>query len=134
MAFQFSPELGYSTLALMLKIRFFEEKLEELFTEGLLHGTTHLAIGQEAVHTGVAGALNTDDWILTTHRCHGHTLARGSSIRSTMAEFFGLAEGLAGGLGGSMHLIDLERYNAGTSAVVGSSVAIATGMALQLKR
>lgn len=134
MAFQFSPELGYSTLALMLKIRLFEEKIEELFSEHLLHGTTHLAIGQEAVHAGVATALRPDDWIMTTHRCHGHTLARGSSIRSTMAEFFGLAEGLVGGLGGSMHLFDLEHYNAGSSAVVGSSVAIATGMALQLKR
>jgi len=134
MAIVFDREQGLSLLALMIRSRVFEEKIEALFSSHEMHGTTHLAIGQEAVHAGVSPALDSEDWILTTHRCHGHTLAKGASIEGMLAEFFGLSQGVAKGLGGSMHLIDLEHHNAGSSAVVGSGVAIATGMALQLKR
>ena len=134
MAIVFDREQGISLLSLMIRSRVFEEKIEALFSSHEMHGTTHLAIGQEAVHAGVSPALHPDDWIFTTHRCHGHTLAKGASVEAMLAEFFGLSEGVAKGLGGSMHLIDLEHHNAGSSAVVGSGVAIATGMALQLKR
>lgn len=134
MAFTFSRELGRESLDLMMRSRILEEKIESLFTSHAMHGTTHLAVGQEAVHAGVSPALDPEDWIVTTHRCHGHTLAKGASVESMLAEFFGLSDGLARGLGGSMHLIDLEHHNAGSSAVVGSGVPIATGMALQLKR
>jgi len=134
MAIAFDREQGLSILSLMVRSRVFEEKIEALFSSHEMHGTTHLAIGQEAVHAGVSPALAPADWILTTHRCHGHTLAKGASVEAMLAEFFGLSNGLAKGLGGSMHLIDLEHHNAGSSAVVGSGVALATGMALQLKR
>lgn len=134
MTVKFTSEQGRAALLLMLRSRLFEEKIAWLFATRQLHGTTHLAIGQEAVHAGVSPALDPDDWIVTTHRCHGHTLAKGASIESVMAEMFGLADGLSCGLGGSMHLVDIAHHNAGSSAVVGSSVAIATGIALQLRR
>lgn len=134
MAMSFDRDQGRSILSLMIRSRVFEQKIEALFSSHEMHGTTHLAIGQEAVHAGVSPALDFADWIVTTHRCHGHTLAKGASIEGMLAEFFGLSNGLAKGLGGSMHLIDLEHHNAGSSAVVGSGVALATGMALQLKR
>ncbi|NCB00554.1 MAG: thiamine pyrophosphate-dependent dehydrogenase E1 component subunit alpha [Spirochaetia bacterium] len=134
MAFIFDKEKGIEVLTLMIRSRVFEQKIEELFTLHKMHGTTHLAIGQEAVHAGVALGIEQKDWIVTTHRCHGHTLAKGSSLDKMIAEFFGDKRGLSKGLGGSMHLIDMEHHNAGSSAVVASGVAIATGMALQLKR
>lgn len=134
MAIAFNREQGLAMLTVMIRSRLFEQKIEALFSSHEMHGTTHLAIGQEAVHAGVAGALEERDWIVTTHRCHGHTLAKGASVEAMLAEFFGLSGGLSKGLGGSMHLIDLEHHNAGSSAVVGSGVAIAAGMALQLKR
>lgn len=118
----------------MIRSRTFERKIEQLFRTHKMHGTTHLAIGQEAVHAGVALGIDSSDWIVTTHRCHGHTLAKGSSVEAMIGEFFGDKRGLSKGLGGSMHLIDLKHHNAGSSAVVGSSVALATGMALQLQR
>ncbi len=129
-----TPEYSVELLTLMVRSRLFEEKIEELTNAKLIHGTTHLAIGQEAVHGGVSPALEKEDWIVTTHRCHGHALAKGSPPENLLAEFFGLRQGVAKGLGGSMHLIDLEQHNAGSSAVVGSSVALAAGIALQLKR
>ena len=134
MAVTFDRNQGLAILSLMIRSRIFEQKIEALFTSHEMHGTTHLAIGQEAVHAGVSPALDPADWIMTTHRCHGHTLAKGASVEAMLAEFFGLSNGLAKGLGGSMHRIDLEHHNAGSSAVVGSGVALATGMALQLKR
>jgi len=121
-------------LTLMIQSRTFERKIEQLFATHKMHGTTHLAIGQEAVHAGVALGIDAKDWIVTTHRCHGHTLAKGSSIEAMIGEFFGDKRGLSKGLGGSMHLIDIDNHNAGSSAVVGSGVALATGMAMQLKR
>lgn len=134
MDFTFNSAQAHAALTLMLTIRLFESKIESLFSSHIMHGTTHLAIGQEAVHAGVSPALDREDWIVTTHRCHGHTLAKGASLQAAFAEFFGYSDGLAHGLGGSMHLVDVEHHNAGSSAVVGSGVPLATGMALQLKR
>ena len=117
----------------MLLSRHFEEKVNELFMQGKIHGTTHLGIGQEANHAGVSAALKSDDWILTTHRGHGHYIGKGGSVQSMMAELFGSKEGICYGLGGSMHLADLEHYNMGSSGVVGGVLPLAVGMGFALK-
>ena len=120
-------------LRLMLNSRFFEEKTEELFKAGLIHGTTHLANGQEAAQAGLCLALEEGDWIVPTHRCHGFTICKGSSAQAMFAEMFGSRHGLAKGLGGSMHMPDKKNCNLGSSAVVGSGVPLATGIAFKLK-
>lgn len=120
-------------LKLMLLSRFFEEEVEYLFKEGLLHGTTHLSIGQEASHAGLSMALTDDDYIVTTHRCHGFTICRGASPFSMFSEMFGSRYGLAKGIGGSMHMPDPQHGNLGSSAVVGSGVPIACGAGFYLK-
>src|ERR687891_2117343 len=93
----------------MLLIRRFEEKVEERFRAGELPGFLHVAIGQEAVAVGVCAALEEDDVIASTHRAHGHTLARGTSANAVMAELYGKSEGCSHGYGGLMHLYDIER-------------------------
>lgn len=120
-------------LTLMYNSRFFEEKTEELFKQGLIHGTTHLANGQEASQAGLCMALTDKDWIVPTHRCHGFTICRGSSAYSMFSEMFGSSHGLAKGLGGSMHMPDREHGNLGSSAVVGSGIPLATGIAFDMK-
>ena len=115
-------DTSLNLLRLMLDSRFFEEKTEELFKAGLIHGTTHLANGQEA-------SLDDGDWIVPTHRCHGFTICRGSDPSAMFAEMFGSVHGLAKGLGGSMHMPDSSHWNLGSSAVVGSGVPLATGIA-----
>ena len=117
----------------MLNSRFFEEKTEELFKAGFVHGTTHLANGQEAAQAGLCMALDDEDWIVPTHRCHGFTICNGSSPIAMFSEMFGSKSGLAKGLGGSMHMPDKECCNLGSSAVVGSGVPLATGIAFYLK-
>jgi pyruvate dehydrogenase E1 component alpha subunit len=119
----------------MLLIRRFEEKVEERFRAGELPGFLHVAIGQEAVASGVCAALEPDDVIASTHRAHGHTIARGTPINAVMAELYGKREGCSGGFGGSMHLYDVERGNLGANAVVGGGLPQIAGAALafQLK-
>lgn len=114
--------------------RFFEEKIQELFDQGVLYGTTHLNIGQEASHFGLCSALDRSDWIVPTHRTHGFNIARGSSIFKMFSEMLGSKHGLCKGLGGSMHMTDKATCNAGSSAVVGSGIAIACGIAFALRR
>lgn len=126
--------LYVDALRLMLDSRFFEEKTEELFKQGLIHGTTHLANGQEASQAGLCMAIKDGDWIVPTHRCHGFTICRGSSPFAMFSEMFGSAHGLAKGLGGSMHMPDKDHWNLGSSAVVGSGVPLATGIAYSMKR
>ena len=126
-------DLSIDALRLMLNSRYFEEKTEELFKAGLIHGTTHLANGQEASQAGLCMALKDDDWIVPTHRCHGFTLCKGSDPVAMFSEMFGSRSGLAKGLGGSMHMPDKEHCNLGSSAVVGSGVPLATGIAFKLK-
>lgn len=121
-------------LRLMLNSRFFEEKTEELFKAGLIHGTTHLANGQEASQAGLCMALDSKDWIVPTHRCHGFTICKGSDPFKMYSEMFGSRYGLAKGLGGSMHMPDKEHCNLGSSAVVGSGVPLATGIAFYNKK
>src|ERR671935_665183 len=117
----------------MLLIRRFEEKVEERFRAGELPGFLHVAIGQEAVAVGVCRALEERDVIASTHRAHGHTLARGTPPNALMAELYGKVEGCSHGYGGSMHLYDVERGNLGANAVVGGGLPAITGAALSFK-
>jgi TPP-dependent pyruvate/acetoin dehydrogenase alpha subunit len=114
----------------MLLIRRFEEKVEERFRAGDLPGFLHVAIGQEAVAVGVCRALEEGDVIASTHRAHGHTLAKGTTPNELMAELYGKLEGCSHGYGGSMHLYDIERGNMGANAVVGGGVPAIVGAAL----
>ena len=117
----------------MLLIRRFEEKVEERFRAGELPGFLHVAIGQEAVASGVMSALEEDDTIMSTHRAHGHTLAKGTHPNAIMAELYGKLEGCSQGYGGSMHLYDVERGMLGANAVVGGGLPQVTGTALAYK-
>src|SRR6187455_3817736 len=117
----------------MLLIRRFEEKVEERFRAGELPGFLHVAIGQEAVAVGVCRALEESDIIASTHRAHGHTLAKGTTPNELMAELYGKLEGCSHGYGGSMHLYDVERGNLGANAVVGGGLPAITGAALAFK-
>ena len=114
----------------MLLIRRFEEKVEERFRAGELPGFLHVAIGQEAVATGVCAALEPDDVIASTHRAHGHALAKGTSAERIMAELYGKLEGCSHGYGGSMHLYDLDVGNLGANAVVAGGIPAIVGSAL----
>jgi pyruvate dehydrogenase E1 component alpha subunit len=114
----------------MLLIRRFEEKVEEQFRAGELPGFIHVAIGQEAVAVGVASAMAEGDVFASTHRAHGHSLARGSQPNELMAEMYGKVEGVSSGYGGSMHLYDVARGNLGANAVVGGGLPLIAGAAL----
>jgi pyruvate dehydrogenase E1 component alpha subunit len=117
----------------MLLIRRFEEKVEERFRAGELPGFLHVAIGQEAVAVGVCGAMDDGDVFASTHRAHGHTLARGTHPNAVMAELYGKLEGCSHGYGGSMHLYDVERGNVGANAVVGGGLPAVVGAGLAFK-
>ena len=117
----------------MLLIRRFEEKVEERFRAGELPGFLHVAIGQEAAAVGVIDALGDDDVFASTHRAHGHTLARGTTPNEVMAELYGKSEGCSRGYGGSMHLYDVERGNLGANAVVGGGLPQIVGAGLAFK-
>ncbi len=128
-----SPERLREFYREMLLIRRFEEKVEERFRAGELPGFLHVAIGQEAVAVGVCSALEEGDVFASTHRAHGHTLARGTHPNAVMAELYGKLEGCSHGYGGSMHLYDIERGNLGANAVVGGGLPGITGAALAFK-
>ncbi len=114
----------------MLLIRRFEEKVEERFRAGELPGFLHVAIGQEAVAVGVCRAMEDDDIFASTHRAHGHTLAKGTHPNELMAELYGKTEGCSHGYGGSMHLYDVRHGNMGANAVIGGGLPHVTGAAL----
>ena len=116
-----------------LRIRRFEEKVDELFRQGRITGAVHTSVGQEAVAVGVAEALKEDDLVIATHRGHGHCIMRGSDIKLMMAELFGKATGLCGGKGGSMHILDAKRGMLGANGIVGEGLPIATGVGMALK-
>jgi acetoin:2,6-dichlorophenolindophenol oxidoreductase subunit alpha len=118
----------------MLLIRLFEQSMHRLFLEGEVHGTTHLAAGQEAVPVGVCMALDPDDYAAGTYRGHGHALAKGTDPDALIAEMLGRATGVCGGRSGSMNVIDLEHGLVGCYGIVGGSIAAATGAALSAKR
>src|SRR6266852_1253992 len=117
----------------MLLIRRFEEKVEERFRAGELPGFLHVAIGQEAAEVGVCAAMEDGDVFASTHRAHGHALARGTHPNAVMAELYGKLEGCSHGYGGSMHLYDVERGNLGANAVVGGGLPAMAGAGLAFK-
>lgn len=114
----------------MVKIREFESRANELFLAGELPGFLHLYLGEEAVAAGVMGALRKDDYIASTHRGHGHLIAKGGDIKLMMAELFGKSTGYCKGKGGSMHVADLDLAMLGANGIVGAGIPIATGAAL----
>jgi pyruvate dehydrogenase E1 component alpha subunit len=118
----------------MLMIRLFEEKVNELYTRALMPGLAHLYIGEEAVAVGICEALQPDDYITSTHRGHGHCLAKGATLDRMFAELLGKEAGYCKGKGGSMHIADPDTGNLGANAIVGGSAGIATGAALSAKR
>ena len=118
----------------MMQIRVFEEKVNDLYTRALMPGLAHLYIGEEAVAVGVCEALRPDDYITSTHRGHGHCLAKGAELDRMFAELLGKEAGYCKGKGGSMHIADPDTGNLGANAIVGGSAGIATGAALSAKR
>ncbi len=118
----------------MLMIRVFEEHVNDLYTRALMPGLSHLCIGEEAVCVGVCEALRPDDYITSTHRGHGHCLAKGAKLDGMFAELLGKEAGYCKGKGGSMHIADPDTGNLGANAIVGGSAGIATGAALSAKR
>src|SRR2546428_9691101 len=117
----------------MLKIRVFEEHVNVLYLSAKMPGLAHLYTGEEAVAVGVCEALHLDDYITSTHRGHGHCLAKGASIERMFAELLGKVDGYCRGKGGSMHIADPDRGNLGAHAIVGGSTGIATGAAMSAK-
>ena len=118
----------------MLRIRLFEEQVNELYLGAKMPGLAHLYIGEEGVAVGVCSALRDDDYITSTHRGHGHCLAKGARVDRMFAELLGKEAGYCRGKGGSMHIADQEKGNLGANAIVAGSVGIATGAALSAKK
>ncbi len=117
----------------MVTIRFFEQTVEKHFLAGEIPGFVHLYIGEEAIATGVCANLTADDYIASTHRGHGHSIAKGADVSRMMAEIFGKKTGYCKGKGGSMHIADFGVGMLGANGVVGGSFSIATGAALAAK-
>jgi len=130
---EISREQYIFMLEKMVKIRLFEERVKELFAAGELPGFVHLYLGQEAVAVGVCAALNEDDYITSTHRGHGHILAKGGEMKYMMAELFGKATGYNKGKGGSMHIAWPKLGILGANGLVGMGIPIATGAAFTAK-
>ncbi len=123
-----------SMLMDMMLIRSFEEKAEELYMLGRVHGTMHLSIGQEAAAVGLSYALDDDDYLLNTHRGHGHCLAWGSNPDLMMAEFMGKENGYCRGRGGSMHIANVDANNLGANGIVAGGLPISVGVGLSIKQ
>ena len=117
----------------MVTIRQFEEKVRALYEKSVMPGITHLSIGQEAVAVGVCGALQPADYITSTHRGHGHCLAKGADLGRMFAELMGKVDGYCRGKGGSMHIANQEAGHLGANAIIGGGMALATGAALSAK-
>lgn len=111
----------------MMKCRQFEERIVDLYAKGQVPGLAHLYIGQEAVAAGVCGALNDDDYITSTHRGHGHVVAKGADLNRMMAELFGKKIGYCKGKGGSMHIADMSLGILGANGIAGGGLPIAVG-------
>lgn len=128
-----TKELLSAMLSKMFEIRFFEEKVFDLYGQNLVPGTIHLYAGEEAVAVGVCSALRKDDYITSTHRGHGHCIAKGADLKRTMAEILGKETGYCKGKGGSMHIADFKVGMLGATAVVGAGLPIAVGAGLSAK-
>ncbi|HVL31415.1 MAG TPA: pyruvate dehydrogenase (acetyl-transferring) E1 component subunit alpha [Solirubrobacteraceae bacterium] len=124
------PAVAREWLETMVLIRRFEERAGEMYAKAKIGGFLHLAIGEEATIVGSTRALRDQDYLISTYRSHGHTLARGSDPNAVMAELFGRVDGLCKGRGGSMHMFDLERRFMGGYGIVGGNLPLAAGFAL----
>ena len=131
---QYDPALLREALRRMYLIRRFEEGAEDAYMRGLIHGTMHLSIGQEASATGICMPLAPDDQITSTHRGHGHCIAKGADVKRMFAEFFGKTTGYCKGRGGSMHIADVASGNLGANGIVAGGIPIAVGAALTAKK
>lgn len=129
----FSNQQLTDALKKMHLIRRFEEEAEDSYQRGLTYGTMHLSIGQEASAVGICMALTNADYITSTHRGHGHCIAKGAEPRKMFAEFFGKETGYCRGRGGSMHIADVSTGNLGANGIVGGGIPIAVGAALSIK-
>lgn len=118
---------------MMWRIRRFDQRVRELFLDGLVKGTAHSCVGQEAIAAGACAALEASDFIISHHRGHGHCLAKGAEMPRMMAELMGRIDGYCRGLGGSMHVADLSRNIFGANGVVGAGIGLGTGAALAAK-
>jgi pyruvate dehydrogenase E1 component alpha subunit len=125
-----SKELALSLYERMIRIRAFEQRVQELFKLGKLPGFVHLYIGEEAVAVGACSVLRDGDRITSTHRGHGHLIAKGADVKRMMAELFGRRTGYCKGKGGSMHIFDFGLGILGANGIVGGGIPIATGAAL----
>jgi pyruvate dehydrogenase E1 component alpha subunit len=128
-----SADKQVDMLRQMMTIRRFDSRVLEIYREGVMRGTSHPYIGMEAVAVGACAALRQDDYITSTHRGHGHCIAKGGDIKLMMAELLGKATGYCKGKGGSMHIADVERGILGANGIVGGGMGIATGSALSAK-
>ena len=126
-------EQALSVYKTMLAIRRFECRVEQLLKENRIYGPAHLYIGEEAVAAGVCANLRTDDYVASTHRGHGHLIAKGGEFHPMMAELFARSTGYCKGKGGSMHIADMTRGMLGANGVVGAGISLATGAAFSAK-
>ena len=130
---QITKEKKLQMLKRMVTIRRFEERVKQLYRAGEITGAIHLYIGEEAVAVGTCENLRDDDYVTSTHRSHGHTLAKGLDLKKTMAEMMGREGGLSRGRGGSMHMFDIKKGFLGGNGIVGGGIAIALGAAFAAK-
>ncbi|PLP57651.1 pyruvate dehydrogenase (acetyl-transferring) E1 component subunit alpha [Mesorhizobium loti] len=131
---KYTAEQLRQVLHKMYLIRRFEEGAEDAYTRGLIHGTMHLSIGQEASAMGICMPLTDQDQITSTHRGHGHCIAKGADVKRMFAEFFGKTTGYCKGRGGSMHIADVTKGNLGANGIVAGGIPIAVGAALAAKK
>lgn len=116
----------------MNEIRFFEEKVHKIFSDGRIPGFVHLYVGEEAVATGVMSQLNNDDYITSTHRGHGHAIAKGCDLNGMMAEIMGKRDGLGHGKGGSMHVAEIDKGMLGANGIVSGGFGLAIGASISI--
>ncbi|HOL67754.1 MAG TPA: thiamine pyrophosphate-dependent enzyme [bacterium] len=126
-------QLALKLLKQMMEIRQFEDKIMELLARNIAEGGSHLYAGMEAVAVGAISVLRPDDYITSTHRGHGHAIAKDGDLKALMAEILGKKTGVCKGKGGSLHLADVSKGNLGANGVVGGSIGMATGAALSVK-
>jgi pyruvate dehydrogenase E1 component alpha subunit len=123
------PEIRVRMYEIQQQVRLFEKRAYDLFLKGLVKGTSHLSLGQEAIAAGFGAAMRPDDWTFATYRGHAHTIARGVPLTPIMAELLGRENGLMGGKGGSMHLTSVEHGVMGSYAIIGAHLCVANGAA-----
>ena len=127
------PDALVQMYAGMVRVRLFEERVRELFAGGRIPGFLHTSVGQEATAVGAAAALRGDDYVLSTHRGHGHLVAKGGSLRALMAELYGKATGVCHGKGGTMHIADVSVGYLGANGVLAAGCVLAPGVGLSIK-